>query len=96
MVQEVHGTGEIPADFADPAYPDWVEAARWLERQRDLYRRQKLLLVRVRLMKEALGGHSALRPRVGGWRLLSPVCGRVRSGGAALSAWLHDSACPQP
>lgn len=32
-----------------------MEAGRWLERQRDLYRRQKLLLLRVRLMKELLG-----------------------------------------
>lgn len=53
--QEVHGTGDIPLDYADGAHPDWVEAARWLERQRDLYRRQKLLLVRVRLIKELLG-----------------------------------------
>jgi hypothetical protein len=55
-LQEVHGTGNLPPDYADPAHPDWVEAARWLERQHDLYRRQKLLLVRVRLIKELLGG----------------------------------------
>ena len=54
-LQEVHGSGDIPPDFADAARPDWVEAARWLERQRDLYRRQKLLLVRVRLLKQLLG-----------------------------------------
>lgn len=54
-VQEVHGSGDIPPDFADPSHPDWVEAARWLARQRDLYGRQKLLLVRVRLLKELLG-----------------------------------------
>jgi hypothetical protein len=54
-LQEVHGSGDIPPDFADAAHPDWVEAARWLERQRDLYRRQKLLLVRVRLLKQLLG-----------------------------------------
>ncbi|KAL4436589.1 hypothetical protein ABPG75_003728 [Micractinium tetrahymenae] len=55
--KEVHGSGELPPDLADPSgrHPDWVEAARWLERQRDLYRRQKLLLVRVRLIKEVLG-----------------------------------------
>jgi len=52
----VHGTGDIPPDFSDPAHPDWVEAARWLQRQRELYRLQKLLLLRVRLIKEALGG----------------------------------------
>lgn len=53
----MHCTGELPLDLADPSgqHPDWVEAARWLERQRDLYRRQKLLLVRVRLIKEVLG-----------------------------------------
>ncbi|EFN56282.1 hypothetical protein CHLNCDRAFT_145162 [Chlorella variabilis] len=53
--REVHGSGDIPPDFADPSHPDWVEAARWLARQRDLYGRQKLLLVRVRLLKELLG-----------------------------------------
>lgn len=53
--QEVHGSGEIPPDYRNPTEPDWVEAGRWLERQRELYRRQKLLLVRVRLIKEALG-----------------------------------------
>lgn len=55
--KEVHGSGEMPPDLSDPTgqHPDWVEAARWLERQRDLYRRQKLLLLRVRLVKEVLG-----------------------------------------
>ena len=51
----MHGSGEIPPDYRNPTEPDWVEAGRWLERQRELYRRQKLLLVRVRLIKEALG-----------------------------------------
>lgn len=32
-----------------------MEAGRWLARQRELYERQKLLRVRVRLLKEALG-----------------------------------------
>lgn len=51
----MHGSGDIPPDLQDPSHPDWVEAGRWLERQRDLYHRQKLLLLRVRLIKEALG-----------------------------------------
>lgn len=53
--QEVHGGELPPAEGCDSANPDWIEAGRWLERQRDLYRRQKLLLLRVRLMKELLG-----------------------------------------
>ncbi len=56
MAQALHDTAEIPADFADPSEPDFVEAGRWLARQRDLYDRQKLLRLRVRLLKEALGG----------------------------------------
>lgn len=62
-LQEVHGSGEVPPDLSDlqGLHPDWVEASRWLERQRDLYRRQKLLLVRVRLIKEVLGEWA------GGW-----------------------------
>ncbi len=54
-VQEVHGGELPPAEGCDAGNPDWIEAGRWLERQRDLYRRQKLLLLRVRLMKELLG-----------------------------------------
>ena len=56
LAQEVHGSGDIPPDYADPAHPDWVEAGRWLARQRELYRLQKLLLLRVRLIKQLLGG----------------------------------------
>lgn len=33
-----------------------LQAARWLARQKDLYLRQKLLRIRVRQLKEALGG----------------------------------------
>ena len=68
-LQEVHGTGEVPADLCDLTgeHPDWVEAGRWLERQKDLYRRQKLLLLRVRLMKEVLGGRLVGGRGVGGW-----------------------------
>ena len=54
-MQEVHGGELPPAEGCDAGNPDWIEAGRWLERQRDLYRRQKLLLLRVRLMKELLG-----------------------------------------
>ena len=57
-LQEVHGSGDIPPDYADAACPDWVEAGRWLARQRELYRLQKLLLLRVRLIKQLLGGWS--------------------------------------
>ncbi|KAI7846416.1 hypothetical protein COHA_000126 [Chlorella ohadii] len=53
--KEVHGGELPPAEGCDAGNPDWIEAGRWLERQRDLYRRQKLLLLRVRLMKELLG-----------------------------------------
>ncbi|KAL4444573.1 hypothetical protein ABPG77_002390 [Micractinium sp. CCAP 211/92] len=82
--KEVHGTGELPPDLADPSgqHPDWVEAARWLERQRDLYRRQKLLLVRVRLIKEVLGV-KLQRERGPQRRNLHPV---LRSGNATFRA----------
>lgn len=52
--RELHGEPP-PPELADPAHPDWVEAGRWLARQRELYRLQKLLLRRVRLIKELLG-----------------------------------------
>lgn len=64
--QEVHGSGEIPPDYRNPEEPDWVEAGRWLERQRFLYGRQKLLLLRVRLIKDALGEALRGRPAGGG------------------------------
>ena len=53
--QALHGTAEIPEDFRDSSEPDFVEAARWLARQKDHYLRQKLLHRRVRLLNEALG-----------------------------------------
>ena len=56
--QELHGTADIASDNCD-GYPDWVEAARWLERNKELYRRQKLPNVRVRLLKEVLGACAA-------------------------------------
>ncbi|PSC68038.1 Replication factor C subunit 5 [Micractinium conductrix] len=82
--REVHGTGEVPADLCDLTgeHPDWVEAGRWLERQKDLYRRQKLLLLRVRLMKEVLGvklEREHARPR----RNLHPV---LKQGNKAFRA----------
>lgn len=45
----------LPAEYWNEERPDWVEASRWLERQRDLYRRQKLTMARVRLLKDFLG-----------------------------------------
>ncbi len=45
----------LPPDLAAPGRPDWEEAARWLARQRELYARQKLRAVRVRLLREVLG-----------------------------------------
>jgi Helicase associated domain len=44
-----------PPDYVNPDRPEWVEAGRWLERQHELYRRQKLSIKRVRLLKEVLG-----------------------------------------
>jgi hypothetical protein len=44
----------LPPDFRSDV-ADWEEAARWVDRQRDLYRRQKLTNVRVRMLKEVLG-----------------------------------------
>ena len=58
--REAHGGAscnlntEFPPDYEGEDV-DWIEAARWLERQRELYRKQKLTNVRVRLLKEVLG-----------------------------------------
>lgn len=46
---------QLPSEYWNEERPDWVEASRWLERQRDLYRRQKLTMARVRLLKDILG-----------------------------------------
>jgi hypothetical protein len=48
----------LPAEYWNEERPDWVEASRWLERQRDLYRRQKLTMARVRLLKDFLGEYT--------------------------------------
>ncbi len=48
----------MPPDYADASHPEWVEASRWVCRQQELYRRQKLLLSRVRLVKNVLGEYS--------------------------------------
>ena len=54
-MQEVHGTGHIPEDYRNPAEPGWVEAARWLQRQAKLFRKQKLTDKRYRIIREVLG-----------------------------------------
>ena len=41
--------------FQDDTRTDVVEASRWLYRQRELYRKQKLTLVQVHLLKRVLG-----------------------------------------
>ena len=41
--------------FCSEERPDWVEASRWLERQRELYRKQKLTNLKVHLLKHVLG-----------------------------------------
>jgi hypothetical protein len=61
---EMHGDDERGA-FVDPDQEgrpfyheersDWVEASRWLCRQRELYRKQKLNLMQVYLLKRVLG-----------------------------------------
>lgn len=61
---EMHGDDERDA-FVDPDQhgrpfhheerSDWVEASRWLCRQRELYRKQKLNLMQVYLLKRVLG-----------------------------------------
>jgi hypothetical protein len=45
----------LPAEYSNNERPDWVEAARWLDRQRELYKKQKLTNARVRMLKEILG-----------------------------------------
>ena len=42
-------------EFDHPDRSDWVEASRWLIRQKELYRKQKLTKMKVRLLKGVLG-----------------------------------------
>lgn len=53
---------EDPHPFQDGT-PDAVEASRWLGRQRVLYRRQKLTLMQVDLLKRVLPGVRLVRQR---------------------------------
>jgi len=53
---------EDPHPFQD-GVADAVEASRWLERQRVLYRRQKLTLMQVDLLKRVLPGVRLVRQR---------------------------------
>lgn len=73
--RELHGKPP-PPDLRHPGgNARWEEAGRWLERQRDLYWRQKLLAVRVRLLKEVLGV-KLVRPKGPTRRNLHPVIRR--------------------
>ena len=65
--KEAHGgaacdlNAALPADYTHPSgsgsggRADWVEAARWVARQRELYAGQKLTDLRLRLLKDVLG-----------------------------------------
>ena len=46
---------EMTSEFDHPDRSDWVEASRWLVRQKELYRKQKLTNMKVRLLKSVLG-----------------------------------------
>ncbi len=46
---------EMTIEFDHPDRSEWVEASRWLVRQKELYRKQKLTRMRVRLLKGVLG-----------------------------------------
>jgi hypothetical protein len=46
---------EMTSEFDHPDRSDWVEASRWLIRQKELYRKQKLTKMKVRLLKGVLG-----------------------------------------
>lgn len=52
---ELHGSPPPPNLDYNASNPRWVEAGRWLIRQQELYRKQKLPLVRVRLLKSEVG-----------------------------------------
>lgn len=54
------GSAELPADYSDPDNAQLTQAARWLARQRELYNRQKLDPVRLRLLKDVLGACAVL------------------------------------
>ena len=52
---EGEGEGLLPPEYWSEERADWVEAARWLERQRELYRGEKLTDYRVWALKRVLG-----------------------------------------
>ena len=62
LVKAINGTAEIPLDYVSLDEPAWVEGSRWLQRQKALFRRQKLPQNRYRLMKEILGKGSKKSP----------------------------------
>lgn len=72
----------LPPDFRHAARADWVEAARWLGRQRELYEGQRLHALRLRLLKEVLGVRLA-RQRGPPRRNLHPA---LRAHAAAFGA----------
>ena len=54
-MQDVHGTGLLPPDYANRDEPSWCEAARWLARQAALFNKGKLNPLRAVIIRETLG-----------------------------------------
>ena len=55
LVQEVNGTGLLPAGYRNAEEPSWTEAARWLERNASLFNKGKLNPLRAAIIRETLG-----------------------------------------
>lgn len=49
------GNADLPAGYTDPDNAQLTQASRWLDRQRELYNKQKLDPVKLRLLKDVLG-----------------------------------------
>ena len=69
-LQELHGTGNIPADYRNREEPALKEPSRWLQRNAKLFNKDRLTVNRYRLIKDILGETTAsLHARV-----VMPTC----------------------
>lgn len=55
LLQDVHGTGVLPAGYRNNKEPGWTEAGRWLAKQAGLFNKGKLNPLRTAIVQETLG-----------------------------------------
>ena len=60
MVQDVHGTANIPPGYRNAEEPSWAEAGKWLARQAHLFNKGKLTPLRAIIIRETLGAPQVL------------------------------------